>query len=321
MIRKLKSGGYRLYSRKTDPKTGKRRNLGTFPRGRRRRSTSAPSSSSSGAAEASPGACIISSYECTTTGIHAAKLLWYRRRSRSCWRAAEVTPDLVMKLGWAAGRTLVSTDGARRGDRPGVLIGKDTRISGYLMEAALEAGLSAAGVDVYLCGPLPTPGVAYLTRALRLSAGIVISASHNPFDDNGMKFFSAAGAKLPDEVEASIERRMNEPLTCVSSAALGKAYRVDDAGGRYVEFFQSTFPSELDLHGVRIVVDCANSAAYHVAPPGFHELRADVVEVACEPDGLDVDAGYGATHPEFLAAKVREHGRTWALRSTATVTA
>jgi phosphoglucosamine mutase len=218
-----------------------------------------------------------------------------------------ITPDLVLKLGWAAGRTLASTGGARRGDRPGVLIGKDTRISGYLMEAALESGLSAAGVDVYLCGPLPTPGVAYLTRALRLSAGIVISASHNPFEDNGMKFFSATGAKLPDEVELAIERRMTEPLACVASAALGKAYRVDDAAGRYVEFCKSTFPNELDLHGWRIVVDCAHGAGYHVAPPVFHELGADVVAVGVEPDGVNINAGTGATHPAFLAEKVREH--------------
>jgi phosphoglucosamine mutase len=218
-----------------------------------------------------------------------------------------ITPDVVLKLGWAAGRTLVSADGARRGDRPGVLIGKDTRISGYLMEAALEAGLSAAGVDVYLCGPLPTPGIAYLTRALRLSAGIVISASHNPFEDNGMKFFSATGAKLPDDVEASIERDMDEVLTCVPSAALGKAWRVDDAAGRYVEFCKSTFPSELDLHGWRIVVDCANGAGYHVAPPVFHELGAEVIAVGNEPDGLNINAGSGATNPSFLADKVREH--------------
>ncbi|MFO1312123.1 MAG: phosphoglucosamine mutase [Burkholderiales bacterium] len=218
-----------------------------------------------------------------------------------------ITPDLVLKLGWAAGRTLASGDTARRGDRPGVLIGKDTRISGYLMEAALEAGLSAAGVDVYLCGPLPTAGIAYLTRALRLSAGIVISASHNPFEDNGMKFFSASGAKLPDDIELAIERRMDEPLTCVSSAALGKARRVDDAGGRYVEFCKSTFPAELDLRGMRIVVDCANGAAYHVAPPVFHELGAEVIAVASEPDGVNINAGNGATHPAFLAEQVRLH--------------
>ena len=218
-----------------------------------------------------------------------------------------ITPDLVLKLGWAAGRTLVSEEGTKRGDRPGVLIGKDTRISGYLMEAALEAGLSAAGVDVYLCGPLPTAGIAYLTRALRLSAGIVISASHNPFDDNGMKFFSATGAKLPDDIELEIERRMEEPLACVASASLGKARRVDDAAGRYVEFCKSTFPAELDLRGMRIVVDCANGAAYHVAPPVFHELGADVVAVANEPDGVNINAGSGATHPAFLAEQVRAH--------------
>jgi len=218
-----------------------------------------------------------------------------------------ITPELVLKLGWAAGRTLVSEASTARGDRPGVLIGKDTRISGYLMEAALEAGLSAAGVDVYLCGPLPTAGIAYLTRALRLSAGIVISASHNPFDDNGMKFFSASGAKLADAIELSIERRMDEPLTCVSSAELGKAKRVDDAGGRYVEFCKSTFPAELDLRGMRIVVDCANGAAYDVAPFVFHELGADVIAVASEPDGVNINAGNGATHPAFLAEQVRVH--------------
>src|SRR5215471_7690055 len=168
-----------------------------------------------------------------------------------------ITPEFVMRLGFAAGEVLVRRSALPHGSHPAVLIGKDTRISGYLLEAALESGFSAAGVDVYLCGPLPTPGIAYLTRALRLSAGIVISASHNPFDDNGIKFFSAAGAKLPDETESQIEQRMDEPLTCVASAALGKARRVDDAAGRYVEFCKSTFPNELDLHGWRIVVDCA----------------------------------------------------------------
>ena len=219
-----------------------------------------------------------------------------------------ITPDLVMKLGWAVGRTLASVETARRGDHPGVLIGKDTRISGYLLEAALEAGLSAAGVDVHLCGPLPTPGIAYLTRALRLSAGIVISASHNPFEDNGIKFFSSAGAKLPDNVEAAIERCMDAPLACVASADLGKAWRVDDAAGRYVEFCKSTFPSELDLHGWRIVVDCAHGAAYHVAPHVFHELGAEVISVGAEPDGLNINAGTGATHPQFLAEQMRAHG-------------
>jgi phosphoglucosamine mutase len=222
-----------------------------------------------------------------------------------------ITPELVLKLGWAAGRTLVAVDGGTsqdsRGDRPGVLIGKDTRISGYLLEAALESGLSAAGVDVYLCGPLPTPGIAYLTRALRLSAGIVVSASHNPFDDNGIKFFSARGSKLPDVVEAAIEATMEAPLECVPSAELGKVWRVADAGGRYIEFCKSTFPSELDLRGYRIVVDCANGAGYDVAPRVFHELGAEVITVAAEPDGLNINREVGATHPRFLIDQVRTH--------------
>ncbi len=218
---------------------------------------------------------------------------------------APITPELVMKLGWAAGRTLAAAEGGQRGDRPGVLIGKDTRISGYLLEAALEAGLSAAGVDVYLCGPLPTPAIAYLTRALRLAAGIVISASHNPFEDNGIKFFSATGTKLPDDVEAAIEQTMESPLVCVTSAQLGKARRIDDAAGRYIEFCKSTFPSELDLRGLRIVVDCAHGAAYHVAPPVFHELGADVIAVGVAPDGLNINAGVGATNPQFVADQVR----------------
>jgi len=188
------------------------------------------------------------------------------------------------------------------------LIGKDTRISGYLLEAALEAGLSAAGVDTYLCGPLPTPAIAYLTRALRLSAGIVISASHNPFDDNGIKFFSAAGAKLPDDVELAIEREMERPLTCSPSRELGKAFRVADAPGRYIEFCKSTFPNERDLRGCRIVVDCANGAGYHVAPPVFHELGAEVVAVADEPNGTNINAACGATHPQHLVEQVRTHG-------------
>jgi phosphoglucosamine mutase len=218
-----------------------------------------------------------------------------------------ITPELVLKLGWAAGRTLAATAGSTRGDRPAVLIGKDTRISGYLLEAALEAGLSAAGVDVFLCGPLPTPGIAYLTRALRLTAGIVISASHNPFDDNGIKFFSAAGTKLPDDVETAIEREMASPLSCVRSADLGKARRIDDASGRYIEFCKSTFPTELDLRGLRIVVDCANGAGYHVAPPVFHELGADVVAVGADPDGTNINAEVGATHPQHLVDQVRHH--------------
>jgi phosphoglucosamine mutase len=163
-------------------------------------------------------------------------------------------------------------------------------------------------VDVYLCGPLPTPAIAYLTRALRLSAGIVISASHNPFDDNGIKFFSGGGAKLPDEVEFDIEREMDEPLVCAPAAELGKAFRVADAAGRYIEFCKSTFPNELDLRGCRIVVDCAHGAAYHVAPPVFHELGADVVAVGDAPNGTNINDGVGATHPEFLAAQVKAHG-------------
>jgi len=215
-----------------------------------------------------------------------------------------ITPDVILKLGWAAGRTLAKADGAR-GERPAVLIGKDTRISGYLLEAALEAGLSAAGVDVYMCGPLPTPAIAYLTRALRLSAGIVISASHNPFDDNGIKFFSSGGAKLPDDVELAIEREMDQPLACAPAAELGKAFRVGDAAGRYIEFCKSTFPNELDLRGCKIVVDCAHGAGYHVAPPVFHELGADVVAVGDEPNGININQNVGATHPQFLAEQVR----------------
>jgi len=219
---------------------------------------------------------------------------------------APITPELILKLGWAAGRTLAAGDVGKRGERPGVLIGKDTRISGYMLEAALESGLAAAGVDVYLCGPLTTPGIAYLTRALRLSAGIVVSASHNPFADNGIKFFSSAGAKLPDEVEAAIEAMMAKPLTCVPSAELGKARRIDDAAGRYIEFCKGTFPSELDLRGLRLVVDCAHGAGYHIVPPVFHELGADVVTIGAEPNGMNINAGFGATHPKALAAKVRE---------------
>ncbi len=218
-----------------------------------------------------------------------------------------ITPELVLKLGWALGRTLAGAKEAAHGERPTVLIGKDTRISGYLLEAALEAGLSAAGVDVNLCGPLPTPGIAYLTRALRLTAGIVISASHNPFDDNGIKFFSGAGTKLADDVESAIEREMAVPLSCVASADLGKARRIDDAEGRYIEFCKGTFPSELDLRGLRIVVDCAHGAGYHVAPPVFHELGAEVIAVGAEPNGTNINAGVGATHPGYLAQQVRHH--------------
>jgi phosphoglucosamine mutase len=213
---------------------------------------------------------------------------------------APITPELVLKLGYAAGRVLVRESKSKSGETPAVLIGKDTRISGYLLEAALEAGLSAAGVDVYLTGPLPTPAVAYLTRALRLSAGIVISASHNPFEDNGIKFFSAQGTKLPDAVEEAIEAGMDGSLACVSSNELGKAFRVNDAGGRYIEFCKSTYPNELDLKGLKVVVDCAHGAAYHVAPPVFHELGAEVFAVGSDPDGTNINEGCGAMHPEHL---------------------
>ena len=217
---------------------------------------------------------------------------------------APITPDFVMRLGYAAGRVLAER---RTGHRPAVLIGKDTRISGYLLEAALESGFSAAGVDVMLSGPLPTPAVAYLTRALRLSAGVVISASHNPFDDNGIKFFSADGNKLPDETEARIEEAVDAPMGCVSSEHLGRAKRIEDAAGRYIEFCKSTFPNDLDLHGVKVVVDCAHGAAYHTAPHVFHELGADVVQVGASPNGLNINDGVGATHPESLCAAVLEH--------------
>jgi phosphoglucosamine mutase len=211
-----------------------------------------------------------------------------------------ITPELVLRLGYAAGRVFAAQSAKHPGETPGVLIGKDTRISGYLLEAALESGLSAAGVDVYLSGPLPTPGVAYLTRALRLSAGIVISASHNPFEDNGIKFFSAAGTKLPDAVEHAIELGLEGQVACVPSAELGKAFRVDDAAGRYIEFCKGSFPNELDLKGLKIVVDCANGAAYDVAPHVFHELGAEVVAIGNEPDGLNINANVGAMHVRHL---------------------
>ena len=215
---------------------------------------------------------------------------------------APMTPDFVLRLGYAAGKVL-----AGRAAHPAVLIGKDTRISGYMIEAALEAGFSAAGVDVLLCGPLPTPGVAYLARALRLSAGVVISASHNPYADNGIKFFSGDGYKLPDAVEARIERELDNPIGCNESARLGKARRVDDAPGRYVEFCKSCFPSELDLRGMRIVVDCAHGASYSVAPNVFHELGADVVPIGVSPDGFNINDMFGATSPQQLQTAVRLH--------------
>ncbi|PXX47467.1 phosphoglucosamine mutase [Undibacterium pigrum] len=217
---------------------------------------------------------------------------------------APITPDFVMRLGFAAGKVLAQANVV--GDaRPTVLIGKDTRISGYLLEASLEAGFAAAGVDVMLSGPAPTPAVAYLTRALRLSAGVVISASHNPFDDNGIKFFSANGNKLPDEVELAIEAELERPMQCVSSEKLGKARRLSDANGRYIEFCKSTFPAELDLRGLKIVVDCAHGAAYDIAPHVFHELGADVIAIGNQPNGLNINDKVGATSPDALALAVR----------------
>jgi phosphoglucosamine mutase len=218
---------------------------------------------------------------------------------------APITPDFVMKLGYAAGKVLAQA-GSGSG-RPTVLIGKDTRISGYMLEAALEAGFAAAGVDVMMAGPMPTPAIAYLTRALRLSAGVVISASHNPYHDNGIKFFSAQGSKLPDSVEAAIEAELEQPIVCVSSEKLGKAKRLFDAQGRYIEFCKSTFPSELDLRGLKIVVDCAHGAAYHIAPDVFHELGAEVIATGNQPNGLNINDGVGATSPEALSAAVKEH--------------
>src|SRR5215217_4659023 len=213
-------------------------------------------------------------------------------------------------------RKYFGTDGVRgtageilsgQSPHPAVCIGKDTRISGYMLEAALEAGFSAAGVDVHMCGPIPTPAVAYLTRALRLSAGVVISASHNPFQDNGIKFFSAQGNKLPDDVEAAIEDELEKPLDCVSSENLGRAKRLDDARGRYIEFCKSTFPNELDLKGLKLVVDCAHGAAYNIAPDVFHELGAEVIAIGNKPDGFNINLGHGATAPEAMAAAVRAH--------------
>jgi phosphoglucosamine mutase len=220
--------------------------------------------------------------------------------------AAPITPDFVMRLGYAAGKVLTKAQTASV--RPTVLIGKDTRISGYMLEAALEAGFSAAGVDVMLAGPMPTPAIAYLTRALRLAAGVVISASHNPFHDNGIKFFSDLGTKLPDETEHEIELALELPMACVGSENLGRAKRLDDAQGRYIEFCKSTFPNELDLRGLKIVVDCAHGAAYHIAPHVFHELGAEVIAIGNKPDGFNINAGFGATDPDAMSVAVREHG-------------
>ncbi len=213
-----------------------------------------------------------------------------------------ITPDFVLRLAHAVGRVLRETD-----PRPTVLIGKDTRISGYMLESALEAGFNSAGVDVVLLGPLPTPGVAYLTRALRASLGVVISASHNAFPDNGIKFFDAQGAKLPDAWEEAVEARLEEQPVWQDSANLGKARRLDDAAGRYIEFCKSTFAADLSLRGLKIVVDAAHGAAYQIAPKVFHELGAEVISIGCAPDGLNINDGVGATHPQALIDAVRLH--------------
>jgi len=219
-----------------------------------------------------------------------------------------ITPDFVMRLGYAAGKVLLGLAEMADGERPSVLIGKDTRLSGYMLESALEAGFSAAGVDVCLVGPIPTPAVAYLTRALRLQAGIVISASHNPYYDNGIKFFSAQGTKLPDDVEHAIEECIDQPMICVPAADLGRARRIEDARGRYIEFCKSTFPNDLDLRGLKIVVDCAHGAAYQTAPDVFHELGAEIVEIGARPNGLNINDGFGATSPKALCEAVLAHG-------------
>ncbi len=215
---------------------------------------------------------------------------------------SNINPEFVLKLGWAVGRVLAN------GQRKKVLIGKDTRVSGYLLESALAAGLSAAGVDVRLLGPMPTPAIAYLTQTLRANAGIVISASHNLFEDNGIKFFAADGSKLPDQAELKIEAEIEKKLQTVSSAMLGKAKRIDDAPGRYIEFCKSTIPSLTRLSGLKIVVDCAHGATYHIAPNVFAELGADVITIGNKPDGFNINQGCGSTEPELLRQKVIETG-------------
>jgi phosphoglucosamine mutase len=216
---------------------------------------------------------------------------------------APITPDFVLRLAHAVGRVLKRSEA-----KPTVVIGKDTRISGYMLESALESGFNSAGVDVILLGPLPTPGVAYLTRAMRASLGAVISASHNPYPDNGIKFFSAHGTKLPDEWELDVEAALQEPPVWAGSADLGRTKRLEDASGRYIEFCKSTFANDLTLKGLKIAIDAANGAAYHIAPKVFHELGADTYCMGCSPDGLNINDQCGATHPEALAAAVKEQG-------------
>ena len=221
-----------------------------------------------------------------------------------------ITPDFVLKLGYAAGQVLVQHDG---GQKPTVLIGKDTRISGYMLEAALVAGFTAAGVNVIQTGPLPTPGVAYLTRALRLSAGVMISASHNVYSDNGIKFFAEGGVKLSDEIELEIEAKIDEEMKTQPSARLGRARRINGADDRYIEFCKSTFPNHLDLRGLKLVVDTANGAGYHVAPKVFHELGAQVVSIGDEPNGYNINEKCGATHPKTLQAAVLQNEADYGL--------
>ena len=215
---------------------------------------------------------------------------------------APITPDFILKLGWAVGRVLAAEAKSK------ILIGKDTRVSGYMFESALEAGLAAAGVDILLLGPMPTPAIAYLTQTFHAQAGIVISASHNPYADNGIKFFAADGTKLGDEVELEIERQLDEPMSTVSSRELGKAERINDAAGRYVEFCKNTLPAGFNLQGLKVVVDCAHGATYHVAPAVLRELGAEVVSVGVSPDGYNINEGCGSTAPQTVAAAVREHG-------------
>jgi phosphoglucosamine mutase len=221
---------------------------------------------------------------------------------------APITPDFVLRLAHAVGRVLKKTE-----SRPSVLIGKDTRISGYMLESALESGFNSAGVDVVLLGPLPTPGVAYLTRAQRASLGVVISASHNAYPDNGIKFFSAQGTKLSDEWELAVEAALEEAPSWADSAQLGKARRLNDAPGRYIEFCKSTFANDLTLRGLKLVVDGAHGAAYQVAPNVFHELGADVISIGCAPDGLNINKDVGATHPQALIEAVRAHGADYGI--------
>lgn len=219
-----------------------------------------------------------------------------------------ITPEFIMHLGYSAGKVLTAADWhLAEGERPTVLIGKDTRVSGYMLESALETGLCAAGVDVLLSGPMPTAAIAYLIRALRLQAGIVISASHNLFEDNGVKFFSAAGSKLPDEMEHKIEAGISDPIETKSSAQLGKVRRLKDATGRYIEFCKSTFPYHLDLRGLKIVVDCAHGATYHIAGHVMHELGAEVVTIGAQPNGLNINLECGATHSSTLQKAVKQH--------------